>query len=311
MEESLKTVATGWSQSKIILFGEHGVVYGKPAIAMPFPLNVNVTLTRAPLEHWIESTFYNGPLAKVPTILRGYEACLYAILEELSESETFFHIKIQSDIPVGKGLGASAAIAIALVRGVYNFFDLELEEERLLRWVHLAECHAHGTPSGIDMTAEISQGPIWFNTREHVVPIDMDNPLFLVVADTGILGRTKEAVGHVRSRYEAGDRVTIEAVESIGQLVDRARSVLGHKNLELLGHLMDENQRLLSRLGVSSKELDDLIRIAKRAGALGAKLTGGGMGGCIIALAKNRTSQERIVEAFREQGADQVWVYTP
>jgi mevalonate kinase len=142
----------------------------------------------------------------------------------------------------------------------------------------------HGTPSGIDNTVVAYEAPIWFRRGQRPEPIAVMRPLALVIGDTGIASRTRESVGLVRRRWQANPQSLEELFDAIGAVAQQGRDAILRGDLTALGRAMDRNQELLERLGVSDPVLERLIGAARQAGALGAKLSGGGMGGCMIAL---------------------------
>jgi mevalonate kinase len=151
--------------------------------------------------------------------------------------------------------------------------------------VHIAETHAHGNPSGIDMVAESSECPIWFQKGKEPVSLQARVPLHIVVADTGRVGDTHAAVAKVKKRYLLGESKVQKSLNEIEEIANAAREALLQGDIHLLGKLLNRNQEELIALGVSDDGLNLLIETARNAGALGAKLTGGGLGGCMMALA--------------------------
>jgi mevalonate kinase len=310
MLTTLPKTAAGVAHSKLILVGEHAVVYGKPAIAIPFPLEVRAAV--APKSGWMtmDCDYYSGPLHMVPGQLRGIAACIKETLLYLNKPLRGLSIKIDSSIPLGRGLGSSAAIAVAVVRGLFTFFGEALSEQKLLSFVEHAENYTHGTPSGIDMAAVISDTPIWFEKGKPQEYLNVSTSLYIVAADSGQSGDTRSAVRKVRRRYlEEPDRI-LSNMNKIEKIALESRTVLSLGDTALLGSLLDANHTELIQLGVSNENLDHLVHAAKKAGALGAKLTGGGLGGCIIALAQNEKHGKIIADELKEAGAANTWHFT-
>lgn len=302
--------ATGEAHSKIILFGEHAVVYGKSAIAIPFPLKMKTKITQKEGEPWVTSLLYEGPLKDVPTEMQGICNCIGETFHILKKPLEGINFEFQSDIPMGRGLGSSAAAATSVVRAIYNYFETPLEKEVLYHLVGLSESYAHGKPSGIDMMAVTSDFPIEFRKEDGATEVCSKEEFIIVVADTGMIGGTREAVSRVRQKHESnGERINI-VIDEINDLSMEAKKAILSGDSMKLGHLMNENHTRLIELGVSNDILDKLVTTAKHSGALGAKLTGGGMGGCMIALAGDLFQGEIIGQQLIHAGAKRVWYFS-
>lgn len=300
--------ASGQAHSKLILMGEHAVVYNEPAIAIPFN-TLSVTSIIKPHIGKVKfiSQFFSGDLDQMPEKMQGLVECIKAVCQKLNQSVRDFQIELKSSIPIGRGLGSSAAIAVSLVRGLYNFFNEKLNHEALTMFVDLAEKYAHGTPSGIDREATTHNHPIFFQRNQQVEEVEIGKPLHLVVADTGRIGDTHASVASVQQQYQQNQHVTKQRIERLGQLTRQARQHLEIGRVKELGQLLDEAHSELRALRVSDPGLDHYVKVSKAAGALGAKLTGGGRGGCMLALVDS-VKQAKIVEAaLQEAGASQTW----
>ncbi|MCM3571215.1 mevalonate kinase [Neobacillus mesonae] len=302
--------AVGLSHSKIILTGEHAVVYGIPAIAIPFPLEVKAEIRERAEEIVLDCAHFKGPLHKVPKKLMGIAACINETLLFLQKPLKGLKIRIHSSIPIGRGLGSSAAIAIAVVRGLFAFFGKEAGREELLALVQKAEIYAHGNPSGIDMEAASSNVPIWFQKGKEVIPLKAGAPLHIVAADTGRVGDTHKAVKNVKEKYVMDSKKTKDSLKRIEEITFKTRTALEIGNIRQLGELLNMNHKELMTLGVSDDGLNLLVKAANDAGALGAKLTGGGQGGCIIALANSMQQGKEIADCLLNAGAAKTWHFT-
>ena len=307
--------SVGSTHSKLIMVGEHAVVYGKPAIALPFPV-IEATSTVKKMSGTkfstaiiIDCLYFVGSLEEVPEKMSGIAACIKETLRDLNEKPEGLHIRLTSTIPVGRGLGSSAAVAIAIVKSLFSFHGQELTQKKLMALVHIAETHAHGNPSGIDMAAASSDLPIWFQKEEKPTPLQIGAPFHLVVADTGRIGDTRMAVESIRGKYQTNPVATQQVIDLLGEITYTAKDALLNGELELLGNALNAAQNELIKLGVSDEGIDNLVRVAREAGALGAKLTGGGRGGCIIALAKDERHANKLVQALSTAGAYQTWKY--
>lgn len=312
MLETPQKVAVGRAHSKLILIGEHSVVYGQPAIAFPFKqIEVKVTVKSigGNTIH-IESPFYQGPIEQIPEKMEGIGDCVIQTLKVLEQRSLGLKIQIASSIPIGRGLGSSAAIAIALVRGLFAFFNQKLQHSQLMALVERAEKFAHGTPSGIDMMAASSANPIWFQKQQEVESVKIGAPFHLVVADSGRVGDTYSAVKSIRDKYEMKPEKIEESITLLGKWTEEVRLGLAVGDYQKVGEKLNLAHHHLALLGVSDEGLDYLVDTARAAGAIGAKLTGGGRGGCILALVENETIGKKVAEALIEAGAARTWQYT-
>jgi len=294
---------------KIILFGEHAVVYGRPALAVP------VTQVHADVEVvdssragiWIESPDINlhAELNSLPS-----DHPLAAVIHNLFFTlgiDPFpnLQIKISSTIPVASGLGSGAAVSVALTRALSSFLSHPLPDEQINQFAYEIEKLHHGTPSGIDNTVVTYAKPVYFIKGQPSEIFKVGKPFTIVIGDTGISAPTKESVGDVRKLW-LKDKLKWESVfDEIGQIVLMARRAIESGHNELLGELMNENHSLLQKLTISSSELDKLVDAALKAGADGAKLSGGGRGGNMIALVKPELA-EAVSRSVQEAGAKHV-----
>ncbi|KAB7667728.1 mevalonate kinase [Bacillus sp. B1-b2] len=312
MLETPQKIAVGRAHSKLILIGEHSVVYGQPAIAFPFK-QTEVKVIVGEMEGNIielESPFYVGPLHQIPEKMEGIGDCIIQTLKVLQQPSSGLNIQITSTIPIGRGLGSSAAIAIALVRGLFAYFHQKLSNSQLMTLVERAEKFAHGTPSGIDMVTASSANPIWFQKQQEVENVEIGAPFHLVVADSGRIGDTYAAVKSIRDKYEVQPELIEKSITQLGKLTKEVRVSLAEGDFHTVGSQLNQAQQLLSLLGVSDEVLDHLVEVAVSAGAVAAKLTGGGRGGCIIALVETEKLGEKVAEALIQAGAAQTWQYT-
>jgi len=276
---------------KVILFGEHAVVYGRPALAAP----VTQLRARAVVETG------DGPDVRLVAPDLGRATTLAAARETNPLAATVrlvarragrplppgVSLSVSSAIPIASGLGSGAAIAVAVIRALDAYFALGLSREEVSALAYETERLHHGTPSGIDNTVIAFEQPVYFVRREptnHIETFRPVRPLRLVIADTGVRSATKDVVGDVRRRW-AADRVRFEAIfDACGRLAEAGRSALAAGDLADVGRLMNENHAQLVAMTVSSAALDRLAEAARAAGALGAKLSGAGRGGNLIAL---------------------------
>jgi mevalonate kinase len=312
----MKTVQAT-APGKVILFGEHAVVYGRPAIAVPVAdVQARATLESAKAgsgfriiasdlgqDYLLVQAQPDDPLAAiVQNTLRhvGQATPPEAIL------------RITSTIPLGRGLGSGAAVSTAIVRALAEFLDQPLPAADISRLVYEVEKLHHGTPSGIDNTVVTFEQPVYFvkgMPRSTIQRLRVAQPFTLVIGDTGIVSPTHKAVGDVRRRWQAAPERYEGYFDEIAVIADQARAAIetGSLGIEALGKLMNENQELLETLGVSSPELERLIEAARQAGAGGAKLSGAGLGGNMIALT-SPDAAPTVAQVLTEAGATGVIV---
>lgn len=306
----MKKKATGTSYAKIIFFGEHSVVYGKPAIAIPvYSVNVTVAIKLISVGQTIHCRYFDGPISEMADNLKGIGVLIRQLLKSFNSPDLPFELTIQSKVPSERGMDSSAATAVALVRGFFNLFEKPLTRSRLLALADVEEQITHGNPSGLDAATASSEAPIWFVKNQINEQIEFhSSDLFLVIADSGIKGKTSEAVSLVHNNVVTNSDVAVPLIDQLGTIADSAKDALASADKKQLGMLMNQSQHHLSKLGVSTDTLDDFCRIAVANNALGAKLTGSGLGGCMISLTDNQRDAQIISTKLRQAGATQTWI---
>jgi len=304
-------MVTSSAPGKIILFGEHAVVHGQPALAVP------VTQVHADVQ--IEEIFSPGIWISAPNIQ------LHAQLDSLSPSHPIaatvrntlavlgvtylsgITILIRSSIPIASGLGSGAAVSVATIRALAKYIGKPITEEQVNALAYETEKLYHGTPSGIDNTVITYVKPVYFVMDKLPVTFQVKKPFTIVIGDTGIAASTKESVSAVRQSREREPERLEALFAAIGRIVRTAREMIEAGAPDKLGSLMDENHALLQEMTVSSPELDRLVSAACEAGALGAKMSGGGRGGNMIALVRASTTK-MVTAALIAAGAKKVMV---
>jgi mevalonate kinase len=302
--------ARAFAPGKIILFGEHAVVHGQPAIAVPLSA-VGATVTAQPgapgsglVVHAVDldQTFL---YAATPPDSPFYNALIHPLrvaLEALHQPEPDLALTVRSTIPIASGLGSGAALAAALIRALGDALERPFSREALNPLVYEVEKRHHGTPSGIDNTVIVYEQPVYFVRGTPPETFTIARPFTLLVADTGRSSPTHVTVGDVRKLYDAEPERIGAIFVRIGKIVRAARTAIESGTMEVLGPLMDENHALLRELSVSSPDLDRLCGAARTAGAAGAKLSGGGRGGNLIALVAPGQA-DIVAAALRGSGA--------
>jgi mevalonate kinase len=278
-------MAVGYASGKAILFGEHAVVYGQPAIAVP----ITQVQARAEVK---DAGRGQGITIMARDLGRTYKlseappddalrTIVVSTLERVRVAqEKDLTITVSSTIPVARGLGSGAAVSTAIVRALLEHFDKWLDSRAISDLVFETEKIHHGNPSGIDNTVIAFEKPVYFVKEGPMEIFWVQRPFLLVIADTGVQSPTKVAVEDVRRAWEK-EPIRYEGLfEDIGTIAEMGRQAIEQGDMETMGRLMTENQRLLRLLKVSSPELEGLIGAAQ----LGAKLSGAGRGGNMIAL---------------------------
>lgn len=301
---------TGTAHGKVILIGEHSVVHGAPAIAAPLPgVSLTATVTAGGGGH-VDSDLYTGALAASPGFFAPVRSALAGAAELTGFDASDADLLIRGDVPVGRGLGSSAAVATAVVRSVAAATGVTPDQLQLQRLVQQAESIAHGRSSGLDPYAVAATGPILFDGGRPR-RVSLVRQMTLVIADSGRPGSTAEAVGGVQARLDADPAPTRAAIAELASLTETVRRGLcGEAEWGLIGEAFTRAHSVLAGLGVSGDLLDTLVEAALQAGATGAKLTGGGLGGCVIALVPSATVANRVGNALLAAGAERVWTST-
>lgn len=304
-----KKIGVGRAVGKVILMGEHSVVYGEPALSLPFFAAQTKVLVEESLgEVEIACSFYEGPLGKSQETLLGIKTLIETLVEDLGKEVRDFKLDISTSIPLERGMGSSAAVAVAITRGLYHYFDREPSRDDLIKYTDISEKIIHGNPSGLDAATIIGERSLFYIKDQDFQPFDFSLDAYLVVADSGQLGKTREAVAGVAELMEEEAEQTKTILTRLGDLARESKDYLVRGRSRDLGQAMIEGQLLLGQLGVSNTSLDSLVARALREGSLGAKLTGGGLGGSMIALAPDRVIAERVSQGLLDQGARETWI---
>lgn len=304
------TIGVGVANGKIILMGEHSVVYGKPAIALPFSkASIRCSVDFHESENSIRCIYYEGLLVDAPSVLDGVKVLVESTLKHLDKPEQGINLNIESDLPPQRGLGSSAAVSVAVVRSLFDAFKVPLSEEDLSNLVNIAEAVHHVNPSGLDASTIASGKVVYYQhgSEKRFIPMHLNG--VIVVADTGKHGQTKQAVSEVRDLWIKNPDDINPILDRLGELTLEASEYLSTNNLIGLGKTMTEAHGLLRKINVSDDTLEQLVSVAIANGALGAKLTGGGKGGCMIALCSSTKEAEKMATHLRNAGATNTWFY--
>lgn len=306
----VKQQGIGTSHAKIILMGEHSVVYGQPAIALPLPnVKLTVTLTqRSDHQQLVKSRYFTGDRRQLPSAMKGIDKLIEALSQHFHAQELGWELKIDSELPAERGMGSSAASAVAIVRAFFDLFEKQLDRQTLLQFADIEEQITHRSPSGLDAATVSAAQPVYYVKGQSNTPISLNLQATMVIADTGIKGATIEAIEAVQALMKYAPQETNARITHLGKLVLASRQFLGNNEVFKLGTTLNAAQDDLRALQVSDQHLDHLINVAVKNGALGAKLTGGGRGGCMFAITQTALGARRLAGILREHGAKQTWL---
>ncbi|MFW9990543.1 MAG: mevalonate kinase [Candidatus Odinarchaeota archaeon] len=307
-------MGSGKGFGKTILFGEHFVVYGLPAIASAIGSVSTAEVTRVDQKGWhLQDDRPETPGYKIKKADEQSDS-IDRILRfmGIDVSKSGINIHFAGDLTAASGIGASAASSTALARALNEEFGLNWDDDKINRTAYEGEKGYHGeAPSGIDNTASTYGGLIWFEKNLEGEPNVMDRlkikPVELVIASTGLTSSTSEVVDDVRKLKAANPEQFELVFNDYRKLVDGAKEALLNHDLEKLGKMMNRNHELLQQITVSSEANDKLVKIALENGAYGAKLTGTGRGGLVIALTPGKNIQEKVARALESEEMGDVW----
>lgn len=260
------------SFAKIILFGEHSVVYGNKAIGLKFKnLKMFSKISK-------KKSLEDEHVIYIKNILKKE----YAINKEI-------YFKINSNIPISSGLGSSCSLAISMAKTFSKYFNIKVDIEKI---AYLAEKKAHGNPSGIDAKILLSKNPVIFS-KSLSYNIDIKLNSYLLIVYTGISSNTKEAINLVYNHPNKD-----EIINKISEITEKAITEIRNKNIINIGKLMNENQRELEKLNLSNDKINSIIKKCSKY-CLGSKITGAGLGGSIIFLVKDIKNIKNIYEILK------------
>ncbi|MFX0104054.1 MAG: mevalonate kinase [Candidatus Hodarchaeota archaeon] len=302
-------MGTGKGYGKTILFGEHFVVYGLPAIASALGSFTTADIKIVKGNGWtIDDQRPATPGYKKKKYDEGIQSVINVInYLKIDTENQKLEITFAGDLVAASGVGASAAQCTSLGRALNDSFDLQLSDEEINVAAYEGEKAYHGTPSGIDNTASTYGGLIWFvknlsGGKNTIDLLQSPKKMPLVIANSGITTSTAEVVADVRRLKEENPQKFKNIFNEYEGLAKEAKKALLKGDIFSIGNLMNQNHKLLQDITVSGEINDKLVGIALKNGAIGAKMTGTGRGGLVIALVENEEIQEKIANAIENEG---------
>ncbi len=294
---------------KVILFGEHFVVYGLPAIAAAIGATTTARVRRKIDPGWTITDNRPAVPGYKKKKLDEQRASINNILKfaGIDTTSEGLHITLAGKLVCASGIGASAASCTAIARALNDEFRLGWDDHKINACAFEGEKGYHGTPSGIDNTAATFGGIVWYQRdpsggEPTIETIKLKEPTDIVIASTGITASTKEVVADVRQMKEEKTNWFEQITDDYKEIVEAARKGFQDMDLQLIGLLMNQNHNLLIEIGVSCVELEELVGVSRQAGAWGAKMTGTGRGGNMVALTPGRDLQTNIFGAIKQRG---------
>jgi len=300
-------VGTGKGYGKTILFGEHFVVYGLEGIPCALAQVTIAQIKKVPGEGGYELIDNRPATPGYKEEKKGEYTALITRVIEYMQVKGKIQITLSGDLYAASGMGASASCAVAIARAINEEFKMKWNDEQINKAAFEGETAGSGTPSGIDNTVATYGGFLLFKKNltggeNKAEVIKIKKPIEIVLANSGKTALTKEVVGDVKKLKESNPEKIAKIFSEYEKLEQEAIVALKKYDLEKLGKVMDKNHKLLQDITVSCKELDELVAIAKSAGAFGAKLTGTGRGGMMIALTPGKELQEKVASAISAKG---------
>jgi len=297
----------GSGYGKVILFGEHFVVHGIPGIVSAIDASTDAEVKKAQKGINVKDERKTAKGYSEEKRLQQLESIERMLKAMNLDTKTPLDIWIGGTLPGFSGLGASAASSVAIARAISEELSLNLSNEKINQIAYEGEKAYAGNPSGIDNTAATYGGLMWFKKnpaggQDLVEKLHVRRPIEIVIGSTGKVANTKAMVEGVAERKKKDPAKYDPLFKQAESLAVAGRKALEEGDLKKVGALMNENHRILQEIGVSSKELDLLVEMARKQGAFGAKLTGGGGGGCMVALTPGKDLQGKVVSAIKSAG---------
>lgn len=279
---------------KIVLFGEHSVVYGQPAIAAPvFGVKSTTTIKKAD-----EFSIQLMNQVKKEKAMKAIKLTVENTLQTLNQTDANFKLNIDSQVPIASGMGSGAAVGVSVIRAMSKYFQKDLSNQQISEIDYKTEQFLHTHPSGIDNTVIAHEQAILFQ-KGKMQPITIGKPMLIMIANTGIRSSTKAALEHVHNQWEKDPEKYETYFEKAGRIAREGKKAIEKGQLERIGQLMTEFQEFYRQIDMSHPENEKLVQAALDKGALGSKISGKGRGGCVIALTEEE-NRETIRNAWKK-----------
>ncbi len=297
----------GSGYGKVILFGEHFVVHGVPGIVSAIDSTTDAEVKKTGTGIQVKDERKTAKGYSEEKRLQQLESIERTLKTMELDLKTPLNIWIGGTLPGFSGLGASAASSVAIARAIAEELRMKVPDEKINQIAYEAEKAYAGNPSGIDNTAATFGGLLWFRKNlnggpDTIEKLSIRKPVEIIIGSTGKVANTKAMVEGVAERKRKNPQKYNPLFKQAEELAFAGRKALEKYDLKKVGELMNENHRLLQEIEVSSKELDFLVDVARKQGAFGAKLTGGGGGGCMTALTPTKELQENVAAAIEKEG---------
>jgi len=297
----------GSGYGKVILFGEHFVVHGVPGIVSAIDSTTDAEVKKTGTGIQVKDERKTAKGYSEEKRLQQLESIDRMLKAMDIDPKTPLNIWIGGTLPGFSGLGASAASSVAIARATAEELKMKIPDEKINQIAYEGEKAYAGNPSGIDNTAATFGGLMWFSKNmqggpDNIQRIAIKKPVEIVIGSTGKVANTKAMVEGVAERKKKNPQKYSPLFKRAEELAIEGKKALETGDLKRLGELMNENHTILQGIEVSSKELDFLVNIAREQGAYGAKLTGGGGGGCMVALTPGKALQEKVAKAIEKLG---------
>jgi mevalonate kinase len=299
-------MSKGKGQGKLILFGEHFVVYGLPGIASKIDLSLEATIEDNSSQGIIiEDQIFQEKFNLIESPEHIFSRIFSSMFPEYLNND--FNITIKGDLIPMKGLGYSSALCTAITKGMDEHYSLNLSNDEIYSRILKGESISHQNSSGIDQACSLNDNPIWFRkvfSRPTINEIEKYQDICLVVIDSSKKSSTKDCVEYVKEYKESNPSTFYDICQQYHIIANKAKKSIQQSDIVNIGVLMNQNQGLLRAIGVSCPEIEEIIQLAHNNNALGAKLSGSGMGGVVYALTKDYQEQEKLYNVFRKQEKD-------
>lgn len=288
---------------KLILMGEHSVVYHKPAISIPIrKLRIKIKIKEAS-KHML---FINNNDFTNNNEVSDVNVLINKLNQDYKINKNYY-IKVSTNLPHQKGLGFSAAFSVELIKAYCRFHKINITKDELVKYVLLTEKLNHLDPSGIDMMTVINNKPLYFIKEKEVRPFKINLKGYLLVVETKFKSNTKESINNLKKYINNNQDISKKLLNNLEEITIKTKETINNQDIITLGKLFNKGHNILKKLGISHDEIDHLIRLSLDYDALGAKITGGGNGGCFIVLTNSIFTNYKIKKIMYKNNALNVY----